>query len=323
VIKVKTFFELKTFCTAVFLLLLFFINCTEKKTTEPAGPDEPEEPTLSLMQQYFPLNHGDRWTWEVTWYEMEEEYVDGDSSLGEPFEDNNQNGIFDSGDVFEDLNNNGQYDGPEDPWTPPIPYLDRNNNGQYDSANGTWEEGEFFLDLDGNEVCDTACTLSLHGSILYPYPINGLIFRGSQFLGTYSNGEPGGVAGPTDKYSNDSLGLRWHVQGAPFDVCQPLIIAQADPQMGDSIESVTCWHVPPTWISVFEAVEDVTIPAGSFSDCYKFKFIASGWGYGMEQYNGNSYAWYAKDVGMVKLEGPTEDKYWILKSATVGGRSYP
>jgi hypothetical protein len=322
--EVKTGTLTKAISVCAVILCVFMIGCAKKKTTAPTdASDEPDEPAQTVMQQYFPLNHGDRWTWEVTWFEMEEEYVDGDSSLGEPFEDKNQNGIFDNGDTYEDLNNNGEYDGPGDPWLPPIPYLDRNNNGQYDSANGTWEVGEFFLDLDGNGVCDRACTLSLHGSILYPYPINGLIIRGSQFLGVYSNGEPGGVVGPTDKYSNDSLGLRWHEQGAPFDMCHPLIIAQADPQVGDSTVSLSCRILPTTWISVLEAVEDVTVPAGSFSDCYKFKFIASGWTYGMAKYNGISYAWYAKDVGMVKLEGPTEGEYWILKSATVGGRSYP
>lgn len=301
--------------------LLAVGGCTSKKTTAPT--DEPEEAAQTVMQEYFPLTHGDSWTWEVACFQVEEEFTDGDSSLGEPFVDSNGNGRFDYGEAHEDLNHNGKYDGPNDPWEDPIPYVDRNGNGEYDLANGTWEIDELFLDLNHDGVCDAACTLTLHASILYPYPQDGVMIRGGQFLGTYSNGEPGGVPGPTDMYSNDSLGLRWHGEGAVWDVCQPLVIAQADPQLGDSIESGICWFEATTWTSVFEAVEEVTVPAGSFQDCYKFKFIASGWIGDMAPYNGISRAWYAKDVGMVKLVLPTEGEYWTLKSATVGGRSYP
>jgi len=43
----------------------------------------------------------------------------------------------------------------------------------------------------------------------------------------------------------------------------------------------------------------------------------------MERYNGTSYQWYAKGVGLVKSEGPGEGEYWILKSVSVGGINYP
>lgn len=315
-------FSKRLTCLVAAVLLLLFSGCTEKKTTAPA--DQPEEPAQTVMQEYFPLSHGDRWTWEVTSFQVEEEFVDGDSSLGEPYIDTNHNGVFDYGEVFEDLNYNGKYDGPNDPWTSPIPYVDRNGNEKYDAPNGTWEAGELFLDLDGNGVCDTACTLTLHASILYPYPQDGAMILGGQFLGTYSNGEPGGIPGPTDLYSNDSLGLRFH-DGSLFDAlwCTPLILAQADPQVGDSMTSLSCRLYPTSWISVFEAVEDVSVPAGSFRDCFKFRFIASGWIGEMTRYNGTSYRWYAKNAGLVKVEGPEDGEYWILKSATVGGRSYP
>jgi hypothetical protein len=303
------------------IALLLIGGCTKKKSTSPT--EESIEPVLTVMQQYFPLDYGDSWTWEVTCFRVAEEFVDGDSSLGEPFVDSNHNGVRDYGEFYEDVNSNGKYDGPNDPWESPIPYADRNGNGEYDSPNGKWDVGELFLDLNDDGVCDTASTLTLCASILYPYPQDGVMIRGGQFLGTYSNGQPGGMSGPTDNYSNDSLGLQWYGKGAGYDICQPLVIAQADPQVGDSIGSGYCWIEVTAWTSVFETVEDVTVPAGSFQDCYKFKFIASGWTGDMALYNGISYAWFAKDVGMVKLELPTDGEYWIVKSATVGGVHYP
>jgi hypothetical protein len=297
------------------IVLLFVAGCNSRKTTGPI--DQPEETAQTVMQQYFPLNYGDSWTWEVTSFQIKEEFADGDYSLGEPFEDSNHNGIWDFGESFEDVNYNGKYDNPGDPWESPIPYIDRNGNGEYDQPNGTWEADELFLDLDDDGVCGTAETLTLYSSILHPYPQNGAMILGGQFLGTYSDGEPGGKSGPTDMYSNDSLGLRLHGKGTVYDICQPLIIAQADPQVGDSIVSATCRYVIPTWISVFVSVEDVIVPAGSFQDCFKFKLIASGWTGEMARLNGTSYHWYAKDVGLVKVEGPKAGEYWILKSATI------
>jgi outer membrane receptor protein involved in Fe transport len=87
-----------------------------------------------------------------------EPYVDGDIDLGEPFEDRNENGVYDSGiDYFDhtmDLNGNGKYDGPNDPWSPGVPYEDRNKNGKYDPPNSTWDPGETYADLNGNGKWD-------------------------------------------------------------------------------------------------------------------------------------------------------------------------
>ncbi|MCJ7508391.1 MAG: hypothetical protein MUO85_06625, partial [candidate division Zixibacteria bacterium] len=55
-----------------------------------------------------------------------------------------------------------------------------------------------------------------------------------------------------------------------------------------------------------------TGPAGTFTDCLKFKFVASGWVESMAELNGTSYWWLAKDVGLVKVQGP-EDDSWVLK----------
>ncbi len=95
-----------------------------------------------------------------------EPYTDGDSIIGEPFTDNNANGIYDRGiDNFikstgpdnMDLNHNGRYDGPDiSPleWVQGIPFVDLNANGLYDPPNQTYNQGEPFVDLNGNGKYD-------------------------------------------------------------------------------------------------------------------------------------------------------------------------
>ncbi len=95
-----------------------------------------------------------------------EAYVDGDNVLGEPFQDINGNGIFEEGiDVFlmssdpglnMDLNYNSRYDGPDDPWSPGVPYQDLNNNGLYDPPNGRYDYGEPFVDMNHNGKWDAS-----------------------------------------------------------------------------------------------------------------------------------------------------------------------
>ncbi len=94
---------------------------------------------------------------------LPEPYIDGDSVLGEPFKDMNFNGVYDEGiDGFVkcvcpenmDLNHNGKYDGPNDPWSPGIPFIDRNGNGLYDPPNNFYDEGEPFVDVNGNGKWD-------------------------------------------------------------------------------------------------------------------------------------------------------------------------
>ena len=324
--RIKKESLLLALCLPAVVLLLFMTGCTGKKGT---CPDE-EEPNEPLMVDYFPLEYGDCWTWEIVGYPVQEKFVDGDSSLGEPFTDLNANGRRDENEPYVDLYANGAYDGPEDPWVAGIPYLDRNANGRFDYPNSIWEEGEFFLDLDGNGIGNKADSVTFYASISYPYPEDGVFTRGGQFLGTYSNGEPGGMWGDVDKYSNDGLGLRWHGhvdRAFPFDYladnCRPIVIARDNPEMGDSLTSSCPGPPSGTWISVFQGVEDVTVPAGVFQNCLKFMSIASGWRYGMVAYNGTSHQWYAKNVGLVKVEGPGEGAHWVLENASVGGRNYP
>ena len=100
-------------------------------------------------------------------------------------------------------------------------------------------------------------------------------------------------------------------------------IARDSVEPGDSLSTFCLFWPAPTWLSIFEGVEAVTVPAGTFSSCLKFKSVSSGWQYGAERYNGTSYQWYAKNVGLVKSEGPGDGEYWILKSASVGGLDYP
>lgn len=324
----KTGFFVRAFCAWLVIWLIMVCGCTERKTTEPPGPDEP---ALTFMQEYFPLSQGDSWTWESgQTNRLKEEFVDGDSSLGEPYADNNQNGIFDNGDAYEDLNDNGKYDGPNDPWTPPIPYVDLNDDGDYDAPNGLWDEGELLLDLDGNGVHSWPCTLTLHASVINSYSQEDVKVVEGQFVGTYSNGEPGGVWAELDLYSNDSLGLRWHghidwedTRDFLAELCDPIIIAKADPESVDTADNMNCMWTDALLMSTIEGFEEVSVPAGEFKDCLKLKFYALGWEWSMERYNGISYRWYAKGVGLVQSTRPWAYEYRVLKSASVSGVNYP
>jgi hypothetical protein len=331
VVKMKTGFVVRAFFSCFVIWLLMVCGCTENKTTKPTEPDEPDQPVLTFMQEYFPLDQGDSWTWEVAqshW--ILEEFVDGDSSLGEPYSDNNHNGVYDNGDTYEDLNDNGRYDGPNDPWTPPIPFVDRNEDGEYDAPNGIWDEGELLLDLDGDGVFSWPCTLTLQATVINSFSQEDIKVVEGQFIGIYSNGEPGGVWAELDLYSNDSLGLRWHghidwedTRDFLAELCDPIVIADTCPDSGEMVLSTDCvWD--DAWLgSTFEGFEDVSVPAGEFKDCLKFQFYAEAWEWSMERYDGISYRWYAKGVGLVKSTGPWVAESRVLKSASVGGVNYP
>ncbi len=93
-----------------------------------------------------------------------EPYLDGDVVLGEPFHDADANGIYDPAiDIFifdpdntinQDLNRNGKYDGPDEQWTPGIPYQDRNGNGVYDRPDFQYDPGEPYVDINDNGKYD-------------------------------------------------------------------------------------------------------------------------------------------------------------------------
>jgi hypothetical protein len=321
------------------MLALFCLagGCNTRKTTSPV------EPTIYLMKDYFPLNDGDEWIWDMAVLKdsVTEPFVDGDINLGEPFTDIFPNGVHDPGEPFIDYNRNGIYDGPDDLWTTGVPYEDRNSDGEYDPPNGRWDEGEYFTDLDGNGICNSiqhlhigvveaavseTTSLSADGSVV--------ITRRLRSLG------PGPVLPDQytdDGFSNDSLGLRWHLHNDRWLSFQndnlknhgPLIIAEAETGVGDRLVNAdTCYAQDGiseihTWISIFEAVEDVTVRAGTFQECLKFKTIASGWKGNMKQYNGTSYQWYAIHVGLVKSEGPDMLEFWRLQNAETDGAGYP
>lgn len=131
----------------------------------------------------------------ATGIDSPEPFLDGDINLGEPFDDvdenniyeerepffdENRNGIWNPGEPWterifngyydqvldkfitclcpenNDLNRNGRYDGPTDPWTPGVPFVDRNKNGKFDNINRTWDPGEPYTDLNGNGQWDNA-----------------------------------------------------------------------------------------------------------------------------------------------------------------------
>jgi hypothetical protein len=326
VAEMKKLFREKILWVSLLILFSLAGSCTKKSTC-------PVQPTVYLIEEYFPLEKGDWWRWEVVVADsIPESFLDGDINLGEPFIDKNQNGIYDAGidyfDVTMDLNQNGEYDGPNDPWTPGVPYKDWNNNGEYDPPNGVWDEDESFVDLDGNGTCNKAINLTLYATIAYHYPPDDLEYRSGSYPCTIY-GEPGGAWACTDAFSNDALGLRWHGHFDPTDRkdylkdLKPITIAKTNTKIGDTVSYADTSSVNYSWISIVERVEDVTVPAGTFQNCLKFKTIASGWIGNMAKYNGTSYQWYAKNVGLVKSEGPNSGEHWLLESATIKGESHP
>lgn len=335
--NMRTSFIIKVMCVGIVISIVLINGCTKKKTTSPI------EPVSYLMKDYFPINNGDEWIWEQEWLDsIPEPFEDGDINLGEPFTDSNHNGHYDFGETYEDLNFNGKYDSSSDPWTPGIPYVDKNNDGDFDYPNYIWDEGEPFTDLDFNEIWNWIYRPHIFRQEAAVRETTSLSPEGSMVFYRRSHSFEIGVDSISeDKYrddgfSNDTLGLRWHSHTDIQDLglnddlrlYGTVTIARASIQINDSVVHFDTSFYPFTpwvrkWISVFEGVEDVTISGANFPKCLKFKFETSGWVYSMKEYNGTSYQWYAKHVGMVKSEGPKEGEYWILKSAKVGGKNYP
>ena len=97
-----------------------------------------------------------------------EPLVNWEQSLGEPFTDVNQNGVYDAGiDQFvissnpatnQDLNHNGRYDSPSDPWTPGIPFDDIDGNSQFRADPGDhisgYQLGLPYADFNLNQIHD-------------------------------------------------------------------------------------------------------------------------------------------------------------------------
>lgn len=88
-----------------------------------------------------------------------EPLVNWEQSLGEPFTDINGNGIYDAGiETYQDVNNNDVYDGPNDPWTPGIPFDDIDGNGEFrvDPGNhiSNYQIGLPYADFNDNQIHD-------------------------------------------------------------------------------------------------------------------------------------------------------------------------
>ncbi|KPL02641.1 MAG: hypothetical protein AMJ90_05220 [candidate division Zixibacteria bacterium SM23_73_2] len=328
--------------TVLVFILIFFIsipNCGKRIT--PSSEDK----TIFAIKDYFPLNIGDKWLWEIGLDSLAEPYRDGDSVLGEPFTDLNGNGVWDMGEPFQDYSLDGHYEGPDsfdyrdlnlngkhDPGEPSVPFADVNLNGRYDAPNYNWDPGEPFCDLNDNQACDWIRNkLELEAEILsYGIWVHGLALLRCAFFPVGSDS----IVALGDAFTNDSLGLRWHGHidwTSPVDYLlelNPITIAKKSTQVGDLIfyadglvleDSVYIF----TWVSNFVGKEEVSTSAGKFTNCLKFKSEASGWIGNMAKWNGSSFQWYAQGVGLVKSSGPGSEDYWLLEKAVVGGETYP
>ena len=316
----------------VFLILaaisILFVGCAENV----ANP--PEEKTTYAIADYFPLQMSDEWTWGAHSRDsIPEPYRDGDSCLGEPFIDVNGNGVYDLGvDGFisycgdptnQDFNCNGGWDGPNTcGQVPDVPFVDFNGNGTYDFPEGQYDIGELYLDLNEDGTRDYTKEFDVKMTVsgrAYSY------YDGSPYMVLASMYDTVGLICYRVEYVNgfslDTLGLRWHSHSyfaGWYDILKygdvkPIVISAESLQVGYShTQADTFWADTLVWTSTLIGVEDVTVQAGTFNDCLKFRFIASGWTESMEKFNGTSYWWLAKDVGLVKVQGP-ETESWVLK----------
>ncbi|HEX9916631.1 MAG TPA: hypothetical protein VGB16_02750, partial [candidate division Zixibacteria bacterium] len=317
-------------------VILLFISCAEEVINPPEGK------VTYAIADYFPLQIGDEWTWQVHSRDsIPEPYKDGDSCVGEPFTDVDSDGIYTPGiDIFvvcgtpnepcsanQDLNYNGGYDGRDMcGQVDNVPFVDFDGNGAFDFPDGQYDPGEPYLDLSGNGIrdytndFDVKMKTSHTEHSVYDYTTYKVLLSMYDTVGlvvyrvNYRNG-----------FSVDGLGLRWHSHynfANHYDVLQygnvrPVTIAAESLEVGYShTQADTFWADTLVWSSSLVGVEDMTVPAGTFENCLKFEFVASGWEESMAKFNGTSYWWLAKDVGLVKVQEPDSD-WWVLKEYSV------
>ncbi|MCJ7508232.1 MAG: hypothetical protein MUO85_05810, partial [candidate division Zixibacteria bacterium] len=265
----------------ILLAVIFFLGCAEEVTNPPEGK------VTYAIADYFPLQIGDEWTWQVHSRDsIPEPYKDGDSCLGEPFTDVDGDGLFEEGiDTFivcgspdepcpenQDLNYNGGRDGPDmcgqiDDY---VPFVDFDGDNIFDNPDGQYNNGEPYLDLNNNGIRDYAKDFDLkmmvadYGAYSYydgtPYKVLlsaydtvGLVF----YRVSYRNG-----------FTVDSLGLRWHSHSNfanSHDILQdgnvrPIAISAESLQAGYShTQADTFWADTLVWTSTLVGVENVTV----------------------------------------------------------------
>lgn len=130
-------------------------NNAEEFLWDSDDPNDPNDGVGGPDGKFNPWKQHQAYGGGATWgIDFAEPYVDGDINLGEPYVDVNKNGVYEFGEDYEDLNYNGKYDGPNDSWSPGVPFLDRNENGTFDLPNGTWDPGEYYVDLNQNGKWD-------------------------------------------------------------------------------------------------------------------------------------------------------------------------
>jgi hypothetical protein len=145
--------------TVVVLLLIFFLHILQGCGDEIHIIDSGAPPTFEDFVHFDTSRYNVMLLSEVG----QELYYDGEYIIGEPFTDNNGNGIYDPGidgfikcvcDSNQDLNHNGQYDGPDDPWFPGTPFDDINGDSIYQYPNWQYDAGELFADIDLDSTFD-------------------------------------------------------------------------------------------------------------------------------------------------------------------------
>ncbi len=129
--------------------------------------------------------------------------------------------------------------------------------------------------------------------------------------------------GATMLFTNDENGLRFHgtyesgvdQDGDPDIYDTPILFAAASVFVGDKFTSTLDEDGETVHLSFqLMGAEDVTVPAGTFSACLKFRFTE--WMDGQnEGDNGYETIWLAKDVGFVKSVSDLADEGGVFTHA--------
>lgn len=147
-----------TIFVAILPIVFLQVGCEEKGESNPAA----SEPTYYYSELAVFDTAGyifSRLDYPSSNSKIPEPLVNWEQSMGEPFTDSNGNGVYDEGvDSYQDLNDNGIYDGPNDPWTPGIPFDDIDGNGEFREDPGdhisNYQLGLPYADFNENHIHD-------------------------------------------------------------------------------------------------------------------------------------------------------------------------
>ncbi len=152
------------FCTVAVVGFLLCSACSDNSVNNPSVV-----PILQLDQLATMDTSGHLMVYRSRYAEIEP-FLTTERLFGEPFTDNNGNGVYDEGvdgfvisvvsGINQDINHNGKYDGPDASWTPGMPFDDIDGNGLPRGDGDAFLSGAPFMDLNNNGIRDSEPYLS-------------------------------------------------------------------------------------------------------------------------------------------------------------------